>query len=628
MGFVKGAWKVLVAIKDGLVLIAMLMFFGLILAALSWRPNPAAVTDGALLLNLDGAVVEEPETADPLQALLGGQAPLKQIRQRDVIRAIDTAAGDDRIKVIVLDLDRFVGGGQVSLEQIGEALGRAKAKGKPVYSFATFYSDSAYLLAAHASEIWIDPMGGAAFTGPGGSRLYYKDFLDRFKVTAHVYRVGTFKSAVEPFLRADQSPEAEAALLAVYRPIWENWQAAVKKARPKAELASYIADPAAAMTAAKGDLVQLAMDRKIADKIGDRTAFGKRVAALAGSDDDEGPGAFKHTSLMDWVAANPANSGGDEIAVVTIAGTIVDGSAGPGTAGGDRIETLLHEALQRDTLKALVVRVDSPGGSAFASEQIRRAIEIYRDKKIPVIISMGNVAASGGYWVATAGDTIFAEPSTITGSIGIFAVLPSFERALADYGVKADGVATTELSGQPDVFGGFNSTVDTFIQGSIEHDYQRFLGLVGKARGMSVADVDTIAQGRVWDGGTARQIKLVDRFGSIDDAIIEAAKRAKLKPDAYSVQYLETAPDPFEQLIAGMVAPKDDARQAKGLVAQLAWRQHAVLGQVLGDLNVLAGTQGVQAWCLECAGALPPRTMGKSDMNLGWLAQWMGVTGG
>ncbi|MFN3819641.1 signal peptide peptidase SppA [Blastomonas sp.] len=621
MGFVKGAWKVLVAIKDGLVLLAMLLFFGLILAALSWRPNPAAVTEGALLVKLDGVIVEETETIDPVAALLGGQAPLKQFRERDLIRAIDTAAEDDRVKVIALDLDRFMGGGQVSLEQIGEALSRAKAKGKPIYSFATFYSDSAYLLAAHSSEIWIDPMGGAAFTGPGGSRLYYKDALDRFKVTAHVYRVGTFKSAVEPYLRSEQSPEAKQALLAVYEPIWANWQANVAKARPQADLASYIADPAGAVTAVNGDLVKLATDRRIIDKVGDRTAFGKRVAALAGADEDKGPGAFKHTSLADWVAANPVKTGGDEVGVITIAGTIVDGKAGPGTAGGDRIEKLLHDGLQRDSLKALVVRVDSPGGSAFASEQIRRAIENYRGRKIPVVVSMGNVAASGGYWVATAGDTIFAEPSTITGSIGIFAVLPSFERALAEYGVKADGVATTDLSGQPDLLGGFNSTVDTFIQGSIEHDYRRFLGLVGKARGMSVTEVDGIAQGRVWDGGTARQIKLVDRFGSIDDAIVEAARRAKLKTDGYSVHYLETKRDPFEQLVSGMFTPSDDSRQARGLVAQLAWRQHAALGQVLGDLEVLSGAQGVQAWCLECSGALPPRTTAKA--NVSWISQML-----
>ncbi len=517
----------------------------------------------------------------------------------------------------MLDLASFMGGGQVSLEQVGEAIGRAKAKGKPVLSFATFYSDAAYMLAAHGSEIWVDPMGGAAFTGPGGSRLYYKDALDRFKVTAHVYRVGTFKSAVEPYLRSDQSPEAEQALLAVYRPIWDNWQATVRKARPQADIAGLIADPAGAVTAANGDLVKIATDRKIVDKVGDRTAFGKRVAKLAGADEDEGPGAFKHTNLKDWVAANPANTGGDEVQVVTIAGTIVDGEAGPGTAGGDRIEKLLHDGLERDNVKALVVRVDSPGGSAFASEQIRRAIEEYRARKIPVIISMGNVAASGGYWVATAGDAIFAEPSTITGSIGIFAVLPSFERALAEYGVRADGVATTPLSGQPDLLGGFNSTVDTFIQGTIEHDYRRFLALVGKARGMSVDQVNNIAQGRVWDGGTARQIKLVDRFGSIDDAIAEAAKRAKLGKDSYSVKYLETEPDPFEQFVSGMFAPAEEEKQASGLVARLAWQQRAALGQVLGDLNVLGGAEGVQAWCLECSGALPPRHVARADAS--WL---------
>ncbi|WP_373487218.1 signal peptide peptidase SppA [Blastomonas sp.] len=623
MNFVKRAWKVLVAIKDGLVLIAILLFFGLILAALSWRPNPSAVTEGALLVKLDGVIVEEPEVADPFNALLSGQAPLKQYRERDVIRAIDTAADDKRVKVIVLDLDGFMGAGQVSAEQVGEALGRAKAKGKPIYSFATVYSDSSYRLAAHANEIWLDPMGGAAFTGPGGTRLYFKDLLDRFKVTAHVYRVGTFKSAVEPYFRSDQSPEAEAALLAVYEPVWANWLDGIKKTRPQADIASYSADPAAAVTAARGDLVKVAVDRKIVDKVGTKTDFGSHVAKLAGADEKKGPGAFKHTKLADWVSANPAKSGGDEIGVITIAGTIVDGDAGPGTAGGDRIEKLLHDGLQRDSLKALVVRVDSPGGSAFASEQIRLAIEQYRAKKIPVVISMSNVAASGGYWVATAGDTIFAEPSTITGSIGIFAVLPSFERALAEYGINADGVATTPLSGQPDLFGGLNPSVDVMIQGTIERDYGRFLSLVGKARGMSSADVDKIAQGRVWDGGTARQIKLVDQFGSLKEAVAEAAKRAKLKDDGYSAYYFETKPSAFEQFVAGLFAPSEETQQARGLVAYFAWKQQAALGQVLGDINLLMGAKGAQAWCLECSGTLPAKVAPATTS--GWLTRLLAL---
>lgn len=608
MGFVRGAWKVLVAIKDGLVLLLLLLFFALIFMALSYRPTPVSVNQGALLLDLDGVIVEEPEILNPLELLSGGDAPVRQFRLLDVVHGIRSAADDNRVKAIVLDLDGFMGGGRVAMSEVGDALAMAKAKGKPIYAFATYYGDDAYQLAAYADEIWLDPLGGMAFAGPGGSQLYYKNALDRFKVDAHVYRVGTYKSAVEPYLRSDQSQDAREAMRAIYAPIWQNWLDQVAKARPKAQAAAYAADPAGAAKASNGDLTKVAIDMKLADKIGSRIEFGERIAKLVGEDRDNKPGHFAANRLDDWLAANPAKTSGSEIGVVTIAGTIVDGDAGPGTAGGDRIAKLLEDGLSRN-FKALVVRVDSPGGSVFASEAIRRGIQAYRDRNIPVVVSMSNVAASGGYWVSTASDAIFAEPSTITGSIGVFAVLPSFERVLAEYGINSDGIATTPLSGQPDVLGGFNDSFDTMVQTGVENNYNQFLTLVANARGKTKQQIDAIAQGRVWDGGTARQLGLIDRFGSFDDALADAAKRAKLADGDYHPVFLATAASGWERFFVNMFTPEPDDSSndaGQGMIAHMTRERSAAIGQLLADIGMMK-SGSVQALCLECRADLPAR---------------------
>ncbi len=256
MEFIKGAWRVLVTVKDGLALLFLLLFFALIFGALSSGGNPAKVRDGVLTLKLDGAISEQPAELDPLQILMASEAPMKEIRQRDVIRALDLAAKDDRVKAVALDLDQFMGGGQTSLSAIGNRLDLVKKAGKPVYTYATAYADDGYQLAAHANEIWVNPLGGALITGPGGSRAYYKDMLDKLGVKMHVYRVGTYKSAVEPYIRNDQSPESKEALSAVYAERWDDWKAEVAKARPKANLTPMLSDPAGTVEALKGDLVR------------------------------------------------------------------------------------------------------------------------------------------------------------------------------------------------------------------------------------------------------------------------------------------------------------------------------------------------------------------------------------
>ena len=603
MQFIRGAWRFLVAIKNGLVLLAMILFFAALYTALSYRPNAAAIHEGALLLDLKGVVVEEPAAQSLTTLLSGGSDMVREYRLRDIVQSLRAAKDDKRVKAVVLDLSFFLGGGQTTLSSIGDALEEVKKAGKPVYAFANFYSDDSYLLAAHANELWMDPMGGVIFAGPGGNRLYYKGLLDQLGVTANVFRVGTYKSAVEPYIRSDQSPDARIAAEALYGSLWEQWLASVKKARPSANTAGYAADPAGFMEAARGDYTKIALEQKLIDKTGDRVAFGRYIASKVGIDKIPSPDSFKAIKLDDYVAANPVKKNGSAIGVITIAGVIESGEAGPGTAASGRIASQIYKALDDDDLKALVVRIDSPGGSAFASEEIRLALVDVQKKKIPIVVSMGDVAASGGYWAASAGDEIFAESDTITGSIGVFAVLPSFEKALAKWGVNADGVQTTPLSGQPDLVGGLNKDLNTVLQSGVEHSYSSFIGLVAKSRKMTPEKVDEIGQGRVWTGGMARQIGLVDSFGGMDEALASAAKRAGLKAGEYHPKYLD-APSPFGLLgsigLPFVQSNLDQTGSVNGVFGWVALQQKLSLIQALNTAAGILAREDIQALCLEC----------------------------
>jgi protease-4 len=616
---VRGAWKILVGIKDALVLLAMLLFFGALFAALNARPSPAAFRDGALVLDLDGTIVEQPEEAQAFAALSGQNGP-RQYRLRDVVRAIDAARDDARVKAVVLDLDHFGGGYPAALNEVGEALARVRAAKKPVLAYATGYTDAGYRLAANASEIWMHPMGQTLFTGPGGTTLYYRGLIDRLGVNVHVYRVGRYKSFVEPYTRADQSPDAREAANALYGSLFENWKQSIARARPKAQVGPWLTNVTAVVAQAGGDFAKANLATGLVDRLGDRTAFGKRVADYAGGDANRPAGWFNRIALDTFLQAHPLPTGGDAVGVLTVAGDIVDGKAGPGTAGGDTLVALMLKGLAEQKLKALVVRVDSPGGSALASEQIRQAVMAAKAKGLPVVVSMGSVAASGGYWVSTAGDTVFAEPATITGSIGIFGIVPTFEKALAKVGLTSDGVRTTPLSGQPDVLAGTTPEVDALFQAGIENGYRQFLTRVAQARHMTPAAVDRIGQGRVWDGGTARQIGLVDRFGTLSDAIAEAAKRAKLDPKNVHAEYLEKKPNSwtaFAQSFADRNRDDDEAGVGGGdAFTRLAAMRRAALVQAVGDARGLATGAAVQARCLECGGIAPAAGGTRADARL------------
>ena len=618
MRFVRAVWKLLVGVKDALVLILMLLFFGGLYAALSSRPAP--ISDGVLVLDLKGTVVEQPSQA-AFTDVLSGTGGIREYRLRDLVAALDEARTDDRVKAVSLDLDSFLGGGQTAIGELGEAVRRVRASGKPVLAYATAYTDDGYQLAANASEIWLNPMGAVAIAGPGGKNLYYKGLMDKLGITANVYRVGTYKAAVEPFTRSDMSPEAKANSQALAGALLETWREHVAAARPRAAVVDYMRDPVGALDRSGGDLGKAAIAAQMVDKLGERQAFEQRLATLGGKDDEQ-KGGYRSIGLANYIGEMVDDDSDGPIGIVTVAGEIVDGKASAGMAGGETIARLIEKGLRDPAMKALVVRVDSPGGSAIASERIRQAILGAKAKKIPVVISMGNVAASGGYWVATAGDRIYAEPSTVTGSIGVFGILPSFQGSLAKLGIGADGVKTTPLSGEPDLLAGPSPEAGQMIQAGVDSIYRQFLGIVAESRRKTPAEIDTIAQGRVWDGGTARQLGLVDGFGGLDQAIAAAAGLAKLG-DERKVRYLDRAPTFAEDLMAMFSGEEAEAAPTDAFAA-LAPAPEALLDVALDDVRRILSGPSIQVRCLDCPVELRA-TVGAEPG--GWktaLLNWLG----
>ena len=619
MKFVRAIWKLLVGIKDALVLLLMILFFGSLYGALSARPAP--VREGVLDLNLNGSVVEQPSRRTWSDVAGGGR--LGEYRLRDLVGAMQKAKDDSRVKVVALDLDGFTGGGATALDDLANAIRQVRAAGKPVVAYGVGYTDDSYVLASAASEVWLNPLGGVLIAGPGGSNLYYKGLLDKLGVTANVYRVGTYKSAVEPYIRNDMSPAAKENYTALDNARLESWKQQIKLARPKANIDLFLTNMNGAISAAGGDMAKAALQNGLIDKIGDRRQFEARLAQLGGGEGSNGA-PFKAVKLSSYVADVVPQKQNGPIGIVTVAGLIIDGKAGPGTAGGDTIAKEIDDGINKG-IKALVVRVDSPGGSVLASERIRQAELEAKEHKIPVVISMGSVAASGGYWVSTPGDFIYAEPSTITGSIGVFGVIPSFQGTLQKLGVGADGVKTTPLSGEPDLFKGPSPEANQLIQSGVEAMYGRFLGVVAAARHKTPQQVDQIAQGRVWDGGTAHQLGLVDAFGGIDDAVAKAAQLANLGNER-GVRYLEPQPSWRDQLIASLASGNDsddDTATSNDAFSTLARQPSQQLAEAISEVSSIIKGPSIQARCIECPAVAPAQVDQKDLTLLGVLKAWL-----
>ena len=617
MNFVRAIWKLLVGVKDALVLLLLMIFFAGLYGVLSARPAP--IKDGVLDLNLNGNLVEQPARRE--WADIASSARIEQYRLRDLVAAMDKAKDDSRIKAVALDLDGFNGGGATAISDLADAVRRVRTSGKPVIAYGVGYTDDSYALASAASEIWLNPLGAVLIAGPGGSNLYYKGLLDKLGVTANVYRVGTYKSAVEPYIRNDMSPEARQNYTALDQARLETWKQAVRQARPKANIDLFLTNMNAAVAAAGGDMAKAALQAGLIDRVGDRRAFEARLAQLGGGKGERGI-AFRQVKLGSYIADAVDRRPSGPIGVVTIAGMIVDGKAGPGTAGGDTIAKQIEDGVRNKGVKALVVRVDSPGGSVLASERIRQALLEAKARKIPVVVSMGSVAASGGYWVSTPADFIYAEPSTITGSIGVFGVLPSFQGTLQKLGVGADGVKTTPLSGEPDLFKGPSPEASQLIQTGVESMYGRFLAIVAQSRHKTPQQIDQIAQGRVWDGGTARQLGLVDGFGGMSDAVAKAAQLARLG-DERSVRYLESQPSFRDQLIEAIAESDRDTAVPADAFSMLARRPQQQLAAVVSEVRAILSGPSIQARCLECPAVAPAQIETRDLTLLGLIKEWL-----
>ena len=565
-GFIKGFGKLLIGLLlllQGVIgLFVLLITIGLITATMnnfSGAQDGVKVPEGAaLLINPAGALVEQAEIVDPFQEAINdafGARPQTQVEVHDIVRAIREAKDDERIKGIVLSLGSMSASSSSAskLHYIGEALETFKTSGKKVIAVGDYYSQEQYLLAAHADEIYLNDYGNVVLYGYGSYGLYVKSFLEKLKITSHVFRVGTFKSAVEPFLRDDMSDEAKQANLAFLNVLWDRYVEAVEAARGdklKGDVRRYADEIGAIMREAKGDFAKAALDYGLVDGLLSRVDQRTYLKNAFGAD-KEGK-SFKNIDFARYLDAIGEVEDGDapNVAIVTAAGVIVDGEQPSGVAaGGETIAKYLKQALDDDEVKAVVLRVDSPGGSAFASEIMRDGVLALKKAGKPVVVSMGSLAASGGYWISAPADEIWAAPTTITGSIGIFGYFTTFENSAAELGLYTDGVGTSTLS--PLLATGFGPLPEAgadIIQQSIENGYDRFLNVVGEGRGLDRAYVDQVGQGRVWIGETALELKLVDHLGDIDAAVAAAANLAKLD-DYDRVEMIEMM-SPFERLFS------------------------------------------------------------------------------
>lgn len=545
-------------------LILNLLFFGLLLlflAALGAGKQVKPLLERTtLVIEPQGRLVEQ-YTQDPATRALSKAMgeDMGEVQLRDLLRALEAARTDKRIERVLLKLDGLQADGVASLRELADAIAELKASGKQVIAFAEMMDQRQYLLAAQANEVYLDPMGGLLLEGLARYRQYYREGLqDKLGVDVHLFKVGEYKSAAEPFVRDDASPEAKEADLFWMNDVWQRYLADVARARrlDPAQLAAGIEQLPAQIEAARGDLAQYALRARLVDGLRTREQV-EDLLAERGVEDADAEGGFRQIDLDGYVghlnrALNPADPR-PQVAVVVAAGEITGGEQPPGTVGGESTSALLREARDDDKVKAVVLRVDSPGGEVFASEQIRREVEALRKAGKPVVVSMGDVAASGGYWIAMNADRIYADASTITGSIGIFGMIPTLPRALDKIGVHTDGVGTTRFAGAFDLTRPLDPEVGRVIQAVIEKGYRDFTGKVASARGKPVAAIDAVGRGRVWSGAQAKARGLVDELGGLRAAIADAARRAKLgKRGEYRVRYVEKTPTPFERFFAGL----------------------------------------------------------------------------
>ena len=546
-------WRVLTLTRSVVVnLVFFILLFGFIAVISSGDEQIQIPEKTALVLNLVGDVVEQKREVDPMEAFLSEAMEQKddnpEVLLSDILDVIGKAKNDDRVEILVLQLQGLNRTGLTKLQDIAYALEDFKSTGKQIIAFGDQFSQDQYYLASTANNIWLNPQGFMLLEGYGRYKMYFKSALEKLAINQHIFRVGTFKSAVEPFIRDDMSDAAKEANKLWLTDLWQQYKEDVAKRRDFGveNFDENIDTLVAKFSAADSSFAQYALNNNWVDQLKTRQEMRAELIDLVGK--NKKGNSYSHIGYQDYISATSssldesmeaADSASDKVAIIVAKGTILDGSQKPGTIGGDSTAELLRKARNNDDVKAVVLRVDSPGGSAYASEIIRQEVELLKKAGKPVVASMGTYAASGGYWISAPADKIYAAPSTITGSIGIFGMMMTFEDSLSKMGIHTDGVGTTDIAG----FGptqALSPGMANLFQLSINKGYQEFIQLVADNRYMTVEEVDAIAQGRVWSGKKAKELGLVDELGNLTDAVVAAANLANI--EEYDTLLIEKQP--------------------------------------------------------------------------------------
>jgi len=596
-----GMGRALDSLQTGLKRVFMLLAIGGltagIVAGIKLSSPPALQEQTVLVLDLEGPLREQAAggARDNLLAQVQGQ-PAQQVRLRDVLASLEHAQRDPHIRAVMLKLDDFEGAGLSSLREVAAGIERFKASGKPVVAWGNDWDQRAYYLAAHAGEVWLHPMGGVLVEGYGRQRNYYKDTLDKLGIQANVIRVGKYKNAGEPFFTNGPSKETLESEAHVYEAVWELYRRGVEKARklPDGAVQQAIESLPASLEATGGNAANWALQQKWVDAL--KTQDEMRKAMIEAGAADEKTKSFRQVSLSQYLRHVPASASDAPVAIVVAEGEIGDGQAPSGRVGGESTSALIRSAREDDKVKAVVLRVNSPGGSAFASEQIRRELELTRAAGKPVVVSMGDVAASGGYWIAMASDEVIAEPATITGSIGVFAMLPTAQGLMDKAGLRTGGHRTTWLAGAYDFRRDLDPRFARLVQASIGHIYSEFTTKAAAARSTTREAIDAVAQGRIWTGEQARGHGLIDRTGTLADALKAARERAKLPEDA-AVRYVEKSPGALMELLQSLGLEASAVQRLLALASVLGFHVGEPLAPLLPTqpMQPMQGTVGLAA---------------------------------
>jgi len=549
--FFGGIWTGVNGVRKVLHLLLLLFIFSIVIGVLS-TSTPKLPDQAALVIKPYGNLVEQLD-GDPfdraLSELLGDASP--QTLVQDIVEGLQFAQDDDRIKAVYLDLDEFGGGGLSKLQRIGAAIDEFRESGKPVIAMADAYGQPSYYLASRADQVYMHPEGFLMLQGYGIYKNYFKDAIDKLKIDWNVFKVGTHKAAVEPFTRNDMSDEDRSSMTALLSQFWGHYRDDVQDAREMdaGTLDRLLQNYLERVRAAGGSTAQMALETGLVDELLTHDEVSALLAEYAGFDPDNDR-LYNAAELGDYVAQMRLLRGDtakrENVAIVVASGEIMDGTQPPGLIGGDSTSEILRRARMDDSVRAVVLRVDSPGGSSFASEVIRNEIEALKEAGIPVVASMSSVAASGGYWISMAADRIYASPSTITGSIGIFGMFPTFQRSLDALGIYTDGVGSSQWAGTLRVDRAMSDESKELVQIMIEDGYDDFTSKVAMHRNMEQTEVDRIAQGQVWTGTDALDHGLIDGLGSFEDAIRAAAELAELEEGEYGLKYYEKELTPAE----------------------------------------------------------------------------------